>query len=80
MSFQVRTDPSDISTVSLALASPPRDHVILESGFAYVPADPDAPPPTLPEDEEERLDALCRQLAEDPDVEAVWTLSGQYDA
>lgn len=77
--FQVAVDPEQLKSVSLALSSPPCEYAILESGFEYVPADPDAPPPELSEEDETRLDTLCKELAEDPDVEALWTLRGRYE-
>lgn len=72
-------DPEHLRSVSLALSSPPCEHAILETGFEYVPADPDAPQPELCELDEAKLETLCKELAEDPDVEAIWTLQGKYE-
>ncbi|KAG8905988.1 hypothetical protein FRB99_007845 [Tulasnella sp. 403] len=77
---KVITEPSDLKSVSLALVSPPCEHIILESGFEYVPADADAPEPELSEEEETKLERLCRELCEDPDVDQIWTLRGRYEA
>ena len=75
----VTTDPSTLSSVSEALTAHPREHVVLESGFAYVPAD--ASPlddATLSAEDEDKLDSLCKRLLEDSDVDSIWTLRGQY--
>lgn len=38
------------------------DHVILESGFEYIPANPDAPGSTVSEEDEDRLETLYREM------------------
>lgn len=76
---QVTVGPDHLRSVSVALSSPPCDHAILETGLEYVPADPDAPEPSLSEDDERRLEVLCNEMSEDPDVEAIWTLRGRYE-
>ncbi|KAG8989752.1 hypothetical protein FRB90_002086 [Tulasnella sp. 427] len=77
--LEITTSPSTLSSVQISLSSAPQDHIILESGFEYVPADPDAPSPELNKDDEEQLEKLCKALGEDPDVDVVWTLRGRWE-
>lgn len=71
-------DADQLKQVYLTLSSPPCDHAILESGFEYIPADPDAPEPALSGEDEDRLERMCKEMADDADVEAIWTLRGRY--
>ncbi|KAG9014003.1 hypothetical protein FRB94_000200 [Tulasnella sp. JGI-2019a] len=76
--LDVTVDPEQLKSVSLALSSSPCDHAILEIGFEYIPADPDAPELTLSDEDEDRLEIMCKEMADDPDIEAIWTLRGRY--
>ncbi len=73
------TDPSSLSSVADLLTASTSEHILPESGFAYVPMDTQPETSTLSKEDEEQLDVLCRRLCEDPDVDAIWTLQGRYD-
>ncbi|KAG8893959.1 hypothetical protein FRC01_013248, partial [Tulasnella sp. 417] len=77
--FEITTSPSTLSAVQTSLSSPPQEHIILESGFEYIPADLDAPLPELNQEDEEQVEKLCKALSEDPDVDVVWTLRGRWE-
>lgn len=77
--LEITTSPSTLSAVQTALSSAPQDHIILESGFEYIPADPDAPLPELNNEDEEQVAKMCKALSEDPDVDVVWTLRGRWE-
>ncbi|KAG8960610.1 hypothetical protein FRC05_006718 [Tulasnella sp. 425] len=77
--LEITTSPSTLSAVQTALTSSPQEHIILESGFEYIPADPEAPLPELNKEDEEQVEKLCKALSEDPDVDVVWTLRGRWE-
>ncbi|KAG8938167.1 hypothetical protein FRC04_009320 [Tulasnella sp. 424] len=78
--LEITTSPSTLSAVQTALTSSPQEHIILESGFEYVPADPEAPLPELNKEDEEQVEELCKALSEDPfTLDVVWTLRGRWE-
>ncbi|KAG8939121.1 hypothetical protein FRC04_006955 [Tulasnella sp. 424] len=77
--LEITTSPSTLSAVQTALTSSPQEHIVLESGFEYIPADPEAPLPELNKEDEEQVEKLCKALSEDPDVDVVWTLRGRWE-